>query len=840
MKKQLRASLCLFVIVSLFSTSLSAASSVAAGGKDLSGKVSNAKSVPDYAEDLLEKAESSELTLAESEFQKEIEKTAAAITKLNRSPILVGDNDKAKQIVINGLARYLASDDDVANGRSLWRLNLGVLQENESKQATQKLKNLLTAAEKQKAVLVVDNLLPHLSGKDDIAAVLTAAVETNKIRFISTSDAASHREFFAHHAKLKSLFQPIAVVEKVAATESTEEDFVGDKISPDLRELMATAAPDAKAKIILQASDINNGELRELLQTNGVEIKNEIERFKTLVIELPVRVVEQIAANNTARHLSLDRPVKLTGHIENTVGVTAMRSLAGNSTLDGRGIGIAVLDSSIYNSHHSFLGSDGNTRITAQVDFTGEGMDTDDPYGHGTHVAALAAGSRGKDDSDLTQYKGVAPAAKIINVRVLGENGTGSVSRLLQALDWIQNNRTQYNIRVVNMSLGTRAVESYRNDPLCRATRRLVDAGIVVVAAAGNDGKDSLGNKLYGTIHAPANDPSVITVGASNSYGTDARADDTIATFSSRGPTRSFYTEANGVKRYDNLIKPDLVAPGNKLVAASAKHNLLLEQNPQLEARDNGNDDTRLMYLSGTSMAAPIVAGTAALMLQANPKLTPNMVKMILQYTAQPLANFNYFEQGAGLVNVEGAVRLARLVRQDLNNSTPLNAQMLTTTTLPTHVSNVGGTRFMWAGGILCDHFTLTGTNLIGKYQDIYDLASRYGAGILIGGGGNLQINGILIGGGIGIGDSIVSSSGAVLDANANPVGYQTINNGTQVHPASILFSSNAVNDGTLFGDGILIGGGGILPSGILIGGGGATVQAFRVTLNGDNTAAMH
>src|ERR1041384_7882336 len=124
------------------------------------------------------------------------------------------------------------------------------------------------------------------------------------------------------------------------------------------------------------------------------------------------------------------------------------------------------------------------------------------------------------------------------------------------------------------MSLGAPAVSSYKNDPICRAARALVDAGIVVVAAAGNSGKDASGNKIYGQIHSPGDDPSVITVGAANTFGTDVRNDDGVATYSSRGPTRGHYTDASGVKYYDNLVKPDLVAPGNKLIFAEADSSL--------------------------------------------------------------------------------------------------------------------------------------------------------------------------------------------------------------------------------------------------------------------------
>jgi subtilisin family serine protease len=261
--------------------------------------------------------------------------------------------------------------------------------------------------------------------------------------------------------------------------------------------------------------------------------------------------------------------------------------------------------------------------VIVNQDFTGENR-TDDPYGHGTHVASIAAGN-GRISNGA--YTGVAPNADLINLRVLNSQGVGSVSGVLGALDWVMANRQTYNIRVVNMSLGMNAIDSYRDDPVCRAVRRLVDAGVVVVAAAGNNGKDGSGTKLYGQIHSPGNEPSAITVGAVNTYGTDARDDDGMATFSSHGPTRSYYTDALGVKHYDNLVKPDLVAPGNKIVAAKSVNNLLSVQHPQMDADVSLLPDRAMMYMNGTSMSTPAAAGAAALLFQANPSLTPNMVK---------------------------------------------------------------------------------------------------------------------------------------------------------------------------------------------------------------------
>ncbi len=136
-------------------------------------------------------------------------------------------------------------------------------------------------------------------------------------------------------------------------------------------------------------------------------------------------------------------------------------------------------------------------RFQASHDFTGEGR-IDDSYGHGSHVASIAAGNGVVANG---AYVGIAPNANLINLRVLNSTGTGTTSALLSGLNWVMSNRGTYNIRVVNMSLGAAAIDSYKNDPICKAVRKLVDAGVVVVAAAGNNGKDVNGRKLYGQIH---------------------------------------------------------------------------------------------------------------------------------------------------------------------------------------------------------------------------------------------------------------------------------------------------------------------------------------------------
>lgn len=151
-----------------------------------------------------------------------------------------------------------------------------------------------------------------------------------------------------------------------------------------------------------------------------------------------------------------------------------------------------------------------------------------------------------------------------------------------------------------------------------------------------------------------------------------ARNDDGVTTYSSRGSTRSFWTDASGVKHYDNLIKPDLVAPGNKMVSGESLDNLLVRQYPQLDTTPpaTSDEDHPLMRLNGSSMAAPIVAGAAALLLQANPKLTPNMVKMILMFTAQSLAGYNTLEQGSndGVVLNDTTMAQSTMINGDPGN----------------------------------------------------------------------------------------------------------------------------------------------------------------------------
>src|SRR2546430_10205319 len=424
------------------------------------------------------------------------------------------------------------------------------------------------------------------------------------------------------------------------------------KISPDLLEL-AHGAATKRVPVIIQFNGQPGASFDSAVSQTGGFVKADLSNFNSRVMELPAPAIEALAARPDVGFVSLDRTNISFGHVSLTTGADAIRMTNGTNTkgLDGTAIGIAILDSGIDINHTSFLDRSKNCRVIVSRDFTGEGR-IDDPYGHGTHVASIAAGN-GRISN--FQYAGIATNANLINLRVLGATGSGTVSALLSALDWVLTNRTTYNIRVVNLSLGAPAVDSYVNDPVCRAVRGLVDAGIVVLAAVGNNGANGAGQKVFGQVHSPGNEPSAITVGATNTFGTDQRGDDVVASYSSRGPTRSGWIDSFGAKHYDDLIKPDIVAPGNRLIYAEAPNNYLLTHNPSLDAGVSPVEARRMMYLNGSSMATPVAAGACGLRIQANPALTPKMVKLLLMYTAQPLISYNMLEQRAGVVKIERA-----------------------------------------------------------------------------------------------------------------------------------------------------------------------------------------
>lgn len=286
----------------------------------------------------------------------------------------------------------------------------------------------------------------------------------------------------------------------------------------------------------------------------------------------------------------------------------------------GKGIGVAIIDSGIY--PHPDL----KNKITGWVDIADGKTEPYDKFGHGTHVAGDVAGSGKLSEG---RFRGIAPDANLIGVRIT------TVAEAIKALQWCIDNKERYNIRVVNMSLGDFATRSYKDDPWSQAAEKAIQAGIVVVVAAGNEGPDP------GTVSTPGIDPRVITVGAVDDKHTVDRRDDGMAGFSSRGPTST-----------DGTPKPDVIAPGVAIYSTLAPGTTLdVPELPHV-----GKD---YIAISGTSMATPIVAGLVATMLEANPQLTHDDVKKILTASADRYLPDGINVQGYGLVDGPEAIQMA-------------------------------------------------------------------------------------------------------------------------------------------------------------------------------------
>jgi serine protease AprX len=280
----------------------------------------------------------------------------------------------------------------------------------------------------------------------------------------------------------------------------------------------------------------------------------------------------------------------------------------------GDGVAVAVIDTGIAGDLPDFRvsSSDATSRVIATAVSNPDATTATDLYGHGTHVAGLVAGNgRALAPSDPVygRYVGGAPSANLVSIKASDDHGRSSVADVIAGLQFAVDHRTEYGIRVVNLSLVSSQTLSYRIDPLDAAVEAAWFHGLVVVAAAGNEGT------APGAVsHAPGNDPFAITVGAVDDHGTKETIDDTLASWSSRGVTQ------------DGVAKPELVAPGVHVAAPLAPGSDFIGLCPDCVV------DGRYFQLSGTSMAAPIVAGIAADVIAAHPTWTPDQVKGALTY----------------------------------------------------------------------------------------------------------------------------------------------------------------------------------------------------------------
>lgn len=585
-------------------------------------------------------------------------------------------------------------------------------------------------------------------------------------------------------AQASTLDQLVRVIMQV----DTSED--GPDLSADDDQLLFRPRQDAAR---------DNELLAEIASRKG-RIVRAFSRLGSMVVDLPAGEVRPLAAHRQVRWISPDRTsMVMASHIETTTGASAARgSLGGAQQLDGNGMTIAILDTGIASDHAGFLAKIGGlSRILATVDMTGSAGITPayDRHGHGTHVAGIAAGA----DILNNAYQGIAPNANLVSVKVLGDEGMGSVSTALAGLNWVLTNAPAYNIRVVNMSLGVLSADSYQVDPLCQAVESLVSAGIVVVVSGGNLGMPpGYTVPQYGLITAPGADPAAITAGSVNTHGTDLSSDDNVNNFSSRGPTRG-YTVSGTTRLYDNVAKPDIIAPGNRIVSAEADGCYLISNYPSLH--QSGGPHTSYMTLSGTSMAAPIVAGASALLLQANSGLTPALIKAIFQYTGHPITG-NLYDQGTGELNVEGAVRLARALRSDIAALQP--GDPLLAGPMPAMQSSFAGDSFAWSGFIVGGGgYILSGTALFQSYQLVYRPGIVW-VGNRVSDSKSSNLNGTLITPGVSFTTaSSFSSIGLLVTAGSLLLDGITVTAGVTTVQGISLAEGTSIAEGLVFAEGV-------------------------------------
>lgn len=422
--------------------------------------------------------------------------------------------------------------------------------------------------------------------------------------------------------------------------------------------------PAAWSSVIVQWRGARTPDRLRRLAGLGARADRPLPLIGADTLRLPTPNLGRLAALPFVRHVSPDLACRKSDGY--TVGATGADVAFAQGGLTGAGVAVAVLDSGIQSERADIAG-----RTVAAADFTGDAVpddavpdgevagDAGDACGHGTHVAGIIAGdgTGSTGPAFFRTFYGVARGASLVDVRVLDGNGRGTVSGVIRGIGWAVAHKSDYGIGVLNLSLGHPVGESYATDPLCLAVEAAWKSGIVVVCAAGNEGRLRLrpgrGGGLagqaganggwgtnYGSIQSPANDPYVITVGAMKSVD-GARADDQIATYSGRGPSR-----------LDFVLKPDLVAPGNRIVSVNANGSYLGTAFGPVDAVGLSEYSTltaapadTYLRLSGTSMAAPVVAGAAALLLESDPTLTPDTVKARLMASADKAG---YGESGAG------------------------------------------------------------------------------------------------------------------------------------------------------------------------------------------------
>jgi serine protease AprX len=465
----------------------------------------------------------------------------------------------------------------------------------------------------------------------------------------------------------------LALLATTATTAFAATTAASSKISPD-----ASASTSSTVPVIIQYKQAPSSLETLLISLLGGLVKTTLGTINALAANVPLSGLNQLASDSNVTYISLDRTVNARQQVSITAAEYTSEPINAPAVWQkgyvGTGVGVAVIDSGITPvpdlSLNSLL-SPGqpllqevlelpneaapwvNGRIVYSQNFVPGQNDALDHYGHGTHVAGLIAGNgtQSTGGRNFRTFRGSAPNANLINLRVLDGNGAGTDSSVIAAIQEAIALKNTFNVRVINLSLGRPIFESYKLDPLCQAVEQAWKAGIVVVVAAGNDGRDlNLNPEGYGTIDSPGNDPYVLTVGAMRTMETPSINDDLIASYSSKGP--SFI---------DDVVKPDIVAPGNLVTSLQFEGDSLAVQNPSFFTlysfyQTNGAQNPSLDYfpLSGTSMATGVTSGAIADLLQSVSTLSPDQVKALVMVNG----NRSYFPQTSS-VTADGIVYTA-------------------------------------------------------------------------------------------------------------------------------------------------------------------------------------
>ena len=390
-----------------------------------------------------------------------------------------------------------------------------------------------------------------------------------------------------------------------------------------------SAAPAAhRTRVIVLGAGAHDA-----VTANSGTVERDLNGLGGVIADVPADRIDAVQNATGVRSVSADHRVDLAatdwdpstdaGSLQNTAS-----TVHATTSATGAGVDVALVDSGIAPVYG--LTNAGKVVNGADISFDSQSTkksDYVDYYGHGTHIAGIIAGNQ----TGKPYFRGIAPDARLLNVKVADATGAVDVSQVIAGIDWVVQHRTDngLNVRVLNLSFGTDSQQSYLADPLSYAAEVAWRNGIVVVTAAGNHGTD------LGRMTNPAVDPYVIAVGSDDAKGTADTTDDAISDFSSWG---------------DGTRNPDVVAPGRSLVSLRDYGSYIDANYPPAVVAKN------YFRGSGTSQATAVVSGVVADLLQQRPTLTPDQVKALLTQTAAPVPGADVRAQGAGLVNLDAAL----------------------------------------------------------------------------------------------------------------------------------------------------------------------------------------